>query len=443
MAKPKIRKHTRRHPGVVLIKPEGRHGWRARYVDPDSGRTVKETIDPALTTAEGRERWAVGKSRALARRRLELEEGAHRRTGTGLDDALDRYFEDHAHLRPATLEVYSAAADKLKAYARKVSVRSADDLRGPVLVAFRASLVKERRQVRAKGGKRGALKTTTKPRSPYSVNRELRAVGTVLNYVRRLGLLPSLSADDIRDGLEKLKTSSERIDYRTPRELQKLLAAAVRHDADTFDETREEHAGEREIGTTLRYQPIAPFVACAILTGMRFSEIVDLDWSQIDLQALDNDGQPVGEIYLTSATKTHKARTVGLEVSPALRRMFVAMRLQNSRGSVFAHTKGTAHAAMRRLIAEYGAPARCNWQALRRTCGTYLTNAPGIFGAASAYRSAKQLGHSVQVAERHYLGLVRGIRNDARTLEAAMQIEDQIDDVIDAVEARAAMKAAS
>jgi hypothetical protein len=38
--------------------------------------------------------------------------------------------------------------------------------------------------------------------------------------------------------------------------------------------------------------------------------------------------------------------------------------------------------------------------------------------------SAKQLGHSVVVAERNYLGVHRGIPREARTLEAAMQIED-------------------
>jgi hypothetical protein len=37
--------------------------------------------------------------------------------------------------------------------------------------------------------------------------------------------------------------------------------------------------------------------------------------------------------------------------------------------------------------------------------------------------SARQLGHSVAVAERHYLGVHRGIPKDAHTLEAAMQIE--------------------
>jgi hypothetical protein len=32
----------------------------------------------------------------------------------------------------------------------------------------------------------------------------------------------------------------------------------------------------------------------------------------------------------------------------------------------------------------------------------------------------------VQIAEKHYLGLVRGIPREARTLEAAMQVEDLV-----------------
>jgi hypothetical protein len=80
-------------------------------------------------------------------------------------------------------------------------------------------------------------------------------------------------------------------------------------------------------------------------------------------------------------------------------------------------------AARRRLVKPYGAP-RFSWQNLRQTTGTFLTNAPGIFGAASAFMSARQLGHSVAIAEKHYLGVVRGIAREARTLEQAMQIED-------------------
>jgi hypothetical protein len=53
--------------------------------------------------------------------------------------------------------------------------------------------------------------------------------------------------------------------------------------------------------------------------------------------------------------------------------------------------------------------------------------------------SAPQLGHSVAVAERHYLGVHRGIPKDAHTLEAAMQIEDTMRDVLRTREASGAV----
>lgn len=427
------------HPGVVLIPPEGEHTtWRARYTDPDTGRVVKQRLDPiALRTAEARHDWAVRKAKANAKRRIELEGGAHRATGTGLEKALASYFDDHPGLRTATLEVYRAAIDKLKVWAGRSGLSSADDLTGPKLVAFRAELVKEKKRVRRRGGRRGERASVDAHRSPHTVNRELRAVGTVLSYVRRLGLLPRLSTDDLRDGLQKLKVSVERVDYRKPHELQKLLEAALRHDADTFTATRQELAGLRPVGSTARHKPIAPFVAAAVLTGARFGELVDLDWKNVDLEALDNEGRTVGEIYITGASKTHRARTIGLEVSPALRKLLAALHVKSGgRGSVFGLTRGEAIAAEKRLVAGYAAPSGSNWQALRRTCGTYLTNAPGVFGASSAYRSAKQLGHSVMVAEKHYVDVARGIPRDARTLEAAMQIEGQVKKIIDAASTR-------
>jgi hypothetical protein len=116
---------------------------------------------------------------------------------------------------------------------------------------------------------------------------------------------------------------------------------------------------------------------------------------------------------------------VSLEVSPALAALLAGLApAEQRKGPVWKLTGDQVKASAKRLD-RYGAPAGWTWQALRRTCGTYLTNAPGIFGAASAYRSARQLGHSVQIAERHYLGVVK-VPKEATTLEAAMGCEVEI-----------------
>jgi hypothetical protein len=117
------------------------------------------------------------------------------------------------------------------------------------------------------GGPRGALEATEVARAPSTVNQELRAVGTVLGYLRSLGLLPRLTSDDLKDGLKKLAVSIERLEYLKPAELQKLIEAALRHDAEMYAATREEHAGEKPRGTTPRYQPVAPLVGRRRLAG--------------------------------------------------------------------------------------------------------------------------------------------------------------------------------
>ena len=95
------KRKTRKHAGVVLLRPDpkARTWWRARFTDPDTGRTVKKTLDRALRKREDREEYACRLSDRLARRRLELEGGAPRATGTPFADAIQRYYD--AHPRPA------------------------------------------------------------------------------------------------------------------------------------------------------------------------------------------------------------------------------------------------------------------------------------------------------------------------------------------------------
>src|SRR5690606_28846261 len=62
------------HPGVVLKSPTPpRTAWRGRYVDPDTGHETYERLDPksAGRNEQSRRRWAMEKSRAIAKRREE------------------------------------------------------------------------------------------------------------------------------------------------------------------------------------------------------------------------------------------------------------------------------------------------------------------------------------------------------------------------------------
>jgi integrase len=103
-------------------------------------------------------------------------------------------------------------------------------------------------------------------------------------------------------------------------------------------------------------------------------------------------------------------------------------------------TEAVASEARRRLIDDYGAPpfqwstrnsrpGSRSFPTLRSTCGSYLACAPSIYKGSSATLAAAQLGHSVQVAERHYIGTLRRIPTSATTLEAAMEIEDMMREI--------------
>lgn len=435
---------TSPHPGVVLVSPKGlgdRAAWRAKYTDPDTGRVTWERLNPVKYTNErARLQWAKAKAKALAERRAELARGAVRMTGATVAAEVDRYFEDHPHLRDKTLRTYRDAAAKLVKWCGDHGVRSVDTLDRARLLAFRASLIAEPKHGERKGLARGKAAPTEAKRSAHSVNRELRAVGTVLNYLRKAGRLPRLGTDDIADGLERLRAPREPIAFLRAPEIARLLEAALAHDAEKFEITREEHLGLRPVGTTPRYTPIAPAVFGALATGMRLGELVRVSWKDVDLEAKGEDGKRAGEIVVRGeSSKTGIGRVIDLAVSPALRRLLEAMRPDGREaleGPVFGVTYDEATAAGKRLVKAFEAPEGFSWQACRRTAGTFLTNAPGIFGAASAYRSARQLGHSVTVAERNYLGVVRGISPEARTLEAAMGIEKLADRVISAAKAR-------
>jgi integrase len=408
---------TAKHPGVVLCKPSGgRTLWRARFLDPDSGRQTWESLDQGLN-AEQRVHWAVAKSKQLVTRRFELHTGAARHTAKPLDKEIEGFFAAHPHLRASTEHAYRRTAKDFLQWCADQGLTTTDDVGPTELFNFREALIQRPKfkVLRGKGAGRGKRIPSDERRSAFAINQQIRAIRRVLGYLVRKRILSKLRRDDLEDALEQLQTNLEQPEFLKPAQIAKLLEAAATHDKQTFKITRDDKAAGIYKSTQERYEPITPFVLVVLLTGMRASEVINLAWDAVDLEA--------GDIHLrATATKTKIARRVDLLVSPLLVSVLKTLHASRDKSEprVFPHITGKGEAEMKRLRA-CGAPAGFTWQILRSTCDTYLANAPGIYGGASAYLAAKRTGHSVEVAERHYLGLTR-IPKEATTLEAAMRI---------------------
>jgi len=419
------RRGWRNRGGLALLRREGPDGtvrWLARYRDPENpGKVKHETVPAGLTTEEARSKWAAKRAAEIIKRVDDIDHGAPTKKNVRLEDAVARFYEDNATLRRQTLRAYRLGTDAMLRWATEHRLELADNLRGEHLKALRGWLANKPLMRQEAGKARNkAHSPTDRARSPYTVNRELAPIKTCLEHLRQLGLVPMLSRDAILDNLKRVKTPRPVPEYLKPSALVALVEAAKRHDEATFKLTRDEKAEGLSRGGSPRFAPILPYLATVLLTGMRADEACSLKWAAVDL-----DAEPGGNVTLRPEdVKTKQGRLVDLSVSPLLREMLTAMKVRAGGATlVFGEdfTYAAVETARKRLKKVFGAPP-FSWQGLRVTCGTFLANAPGIFGAASAYREARQLGHSVTVAEKHYLGVVH-VSPEAKTLESAMTIE--------------------
>lgn len=410
------------HPGVKLLRRTRGCGWvwLARWVDPDSGRSTELSLDRlGLNTDVARRAWAVAKSRAILQRRAELLSGAVTASTTDLAGAVAEFYTRRSTLKATTLSSYRNGTDGFLAWAQSAGPATTEALTPRHLLDFRAWWASRPAMVPASGAQRGQRLESARRRSPLTVNRGLCVVRAMLNELRIVGLTPKLTSDLIRDTLKFEKRCRTLPHFLKINEIAALVEAALKHDAETFTLTRAEHDGHVKPGSTARYAPISPLVLSALLTGCRFGELAALRWASVSFAE--------NEIVLShTETKTRQARRIDLTPTPLLVGLLRAMEVGHVGDFVFGGTaplrRDAAEAVRKRLIQKYGAP-KFTWHDLRRTCGTYLTCAPGIYGGASAYLSAKRLGHSVAVAEAFYVGALTSIDKTATTLEVAMGLK--------------------
>jgi integrase len=403
-----------RHGLSLFVTTHGAKLWRFRYWF--NGKQDRITIGhyPALGLAAARV--AAGKLRT----RLDLGENpktpagasAVSSTGARLDDVVAQYIANGRNeWKSSTARQYVSAIGTFTDWSRATGIVSVDQVDAAALARFRAHVIAAPRRIKKRGGKRTDVAASPARKSAAGVNCLLRAVASMLQVLRKSGLM-LLSSDAIKDNLAPLPIKQVRPDSLKPPELRALLVACRKHD----DEWT---------------QSIAPLVIVMLLTGVRLGEALRLTWTDVDLDELT--------LRVVAENKTGRERLLDLHVSPALVRLLKSMHRRRTGALVFDHTERTAMSARLRLIHEHEAPPFL-WSTrhsrpgsrsvptLRSTCESYLANAPKIliFGAHSARRVADQIGHSVQVAERNYLGAMRRIPTHAKTLEDAMEIVDDL-----------------
>lgn len=369
------------HPGVVLLKPDAAHGWRARFVDPNTLRLIKVTLLPIdARTAETRKEWAVTKSEQLQRKASERDRGITPIEDIAIATAKDDWLASTVR-HPQTQRAYTAGVNQFVSYLSK-TIRLTREVTVGHLTRYRSWCELSTRRLPVKGGKRGARAARSKDdvRSKQSVNLDLKVAGMFLRWARKAaGVL--LSRDDITDGLPLFKIKHKRKSFLDIEAIGVLLTLAREHEP-------------------LFYSAIVAM----LLTGLRRKELVLFEWSDVD------DGDRI------RLRAEHAKGGIEREVDLSVAQNALPRRPANANGRVFPFSRDQVRDALERLRDRDPRLAKLTSHHLRRTCATFFTC------TITPWRAAASLGHDVTILKKHYAGLVR-IAPEIRTLEAAMQIE--------------------
>jgi integrase len=280
IARPRKARHG--HRGVYLIAPDPPRNrrWRVRWRDPETRKLkVRSLTDGEAKTAETREACAVALHKALARRRDEIRGGASPHTAADvlIEDAIREYFEAWgSRRRERTRENYRHASNLLQRWCGEQGIKRVRQLDKRTLARFAASRV--------------ALKQRNgKPRAASTINFELRCVAAVLQRLRDADAL-RLGREDVASALKRLDEEREKREFLRPAALRTIIEACI-----AFDVAENERA--------------LPLVLFLLLTGLRVSEALQIEWSDV------HDGA----IHVpASKAMTKIARTIDLEISPLL-----------------------------------------------------------------------------------------------------------------------------
>lgn len=406
------------HPGVVLIPPHPtlarRRVWSMRWYDPDTKVRRAQRIPTAHDTVAGQKvalKVAIDKSNAIATRALELQLGAEPELGHTVVSEIAIYLDEarrtvdkHGRLTsPITIARYTVALETFRAWLAAQRIYRLKQIKHTDVSGFRASRI----AVRKRDG--SARKNST-------INQDFKAVGQMLRQAQARGRLTTLTPAQLAGGLERLTEPDPNPRCLTPEEIRATLRAAVAYD----DAAR------------LGQARMAPVIAVALLGSFRRGELAEMQVGHVLLDTTTH-GERMDLIDLPKEiSKTGKQRDVpATGYSPRLAellRVLVSDREPDER--LLDAEYDAIGCAMAGLI-ELGAPADLTTKTLRSTCCSYCLPLPG-----DLKRKAARAGHTLAIAERHYLALPRGIVASAPSLEIAMECDAELATLIDRARTR-------
>lgn len=435
------------HRGVIIVKRVNKSGvvYAARYKEPQPGggwRVVQKIIDSVENRSDKTRRdYCVRLSENLHRQLSAIGCGDELPSNTPIDVAIVDFLKFCAakRLRPKTIKHYRYAADLFREGAAKRNLSSVEKIRKADLDWLYEFILAHKKSLPRKGGLVGERIVLEETLAKSTVTGILKPIKIMCHKWRTKGWL-KVDLDEARAVLANPKADELTIGFLEEIDCRKLLEAALAHDAKLNTKPRNLKGKTYAPGSIPQYKAVAPLFLFYLLTGLRREEAQKLTWEMVDLNANDSEGHRVGELRITAEiTKTKTPRTVGLEVCPSIHALLTAMsEVFGNSGYVFGGNKrmhsNYLQSAILLLIKDYGV-REFSLQNLRQTTATFLTNAPGIYRGASVYRSARQLGHSVDVAQRRYVDERRFISPNAHTLEQALGIEELAAQIVASVAA--------
>lgn len=251
-------------------------------------------------------------------------------------------------------------------------------------------------------------------REVSTVNQEIKPLRQMLVAAALAGRLHHLSSDAVRASLPRLTQPAPKPRCYSVLEVRAALRAALELDA-----------------ADPSAAAVAPAVAVALLSGMRRGELAALQCHEIVFDA-PSEYDPeittgVDVIRLPSKkTKTGIARDVLMApYSPLLGELMRALKARRPGHERVLRIGYVALGDLAKRLRDFGAPADFSWKDCRSTCATYQLPLPGNPKAKAA-----RLGHTLAIAELHYLALPTGTPLSAPDLETVMKCAPELSQII-------------